>query len=162
MIIYPHRSRTKYAENPKIVKHNLGEGRELPVQKLASAFLYISQSCLYLTGNIQNLCEFFIKMGSSSCISPSLSSIPFVREPIFCISATRQRKEEKPYKNPSARNRVVGWILESEWHSNRSKYYFRFSTCLSLSVVVCSMAFVLLHGSRPCTASFLKCGHVHI
>lgn len=91
---------------------------EVPVQKLAWAFLYISQSCLYLMGNIQNFWVCSISMGSCS-VSSSLPwialSAPFSRDPIWLrvqlrMSITQSLKvngwgieeidQSKPYKNP--------------------------------------------------------------
>lgn len=41
----------------------------IPVQKLASAFLYISHTCGYLMGNMQNLWGFSTKIGSTSSLN---------------------------------------------------------------------------------------------
>ena len=77
-----------HKKNTEYMYQKAKKVKKVPVQKLAWAFLYISQSCLYLMGNMQNLwfCSFNIDSSSSCCSSLSSNvscSTPFSKDPIF-------------------------------------------------------------------------------
>ncbi len=97
----------------------------IPVQKLASAFLYISHTSGYFKGNMQNLCGFSARIGSAESLAIKEGMVVLLKTAIESHKSLRNEQAAKLFFPLEKLECYTTWLLQNNLICNFHWNYYK-------------------------------------